>query len=148
MADKSDNIEVFNRIRIIQEWLLKGYPTTDIVQNSSLKWGVGERQAQKYIKRAFEIFREQCNQKQSERMAFHSQARMKLYKEAYDKGQYRVCREILTDLGKLEGLYTERLDLTTKGKEVNLPNLSTLSYDELLNLINESGGENNTESST
>lgn len=102
---KSDKIEVYNRIRIVQEWILKGEITSDIVRNCSVQWGIGKRQSEKYVKKAFELFQEQMNQNQTERIAFHVQARMKLYKKALEQNAYRVCRELLTDMAKLEGFY-------------------------------------------
>lgn len=48
--DKIDNIEKEKRIRIVMEWILEDWSSVDIINNIIAKWGVSERQAQRYIK--------------------------------------------------------------------------------------------------
>lgn len=45
-------LEYEKRIRIVQEWILEDFPVGDIKSNMDAKWGISERQAQRYIKEA------------------------------------------------------------------------------------------------
>lgn len=49
---KSDNIEYEKRIRVVQEWILEDWPTSDIVANIAAKWGIEDRQAKRYVAEA------------------------------------------------------------------------------------------------
>lgn len=46
---KADPVEYEKRIRIVQEWILEGWPSCDMVAQIIMKWGVVERQAKRYI---------------------------------------------------------------------------------------------------
>jgi hypothetical protein len=50
MAEKKiDNVEKAKRIRIIMEWILEDWPSTDIITQVVTKWGVSDRQAKRYL---------------------------------------------------------------------------------------------------
>lgn len=116
---KSDNIELYKRIRQVQEWIMEGHSTTDIVYYSSDKWSVDERTGYRYIKKAFELFVEQSQNEMAERKAFHIQARMRLYKDSLkDKKNNKASLDILDSIAKLESLFVQNIDITSKGKSI------------------------------
>lgn len=132
----SDKIEVYKRIRQVQEWIMEGHSTTDIVYNSKDKWSVDERTGYRYIKKAFELFITQTENETNERRAFHIQSRMRLYKESLkDKRNSKISLDILDSIAKLESLFVHNVDLTTKGKSI-VPqyNLKNLTEEELRKL--------------
>lgn len=49
---KSDPIEFERRIREVQEWVLEGWPSCDMLDQIVTKWQVVERQAKRYIAEA------------------------------------------------------------------------------------------------
>ena len=47
--DNAAKLEYEKRVRIVQEWILEDWPYTDIVNQIIAKWGIGTRQAQRYV---------------------------------------------------------------------------------------------------
>ncbi|NOY60441.1 MAG: hypothetical protein GXO75_16135 [Calditrichaeota bacterium] len=115
---KSDRVEIEKRITAVQQWLLQGYTTRAIVQNVSKKWGVDERQAYNYMKRAWSDFAERYKgAKKNEWFAFHIEARLNLLSRALEKEHYGVCRSILEDIAKLQGFYVQKHAFTDPSGE-------------------------------
>lgn len=135
-TNKSSNVEYYKRVRQVQEWLIQGNTTTDIVQNCISSWGIVERQAYRYLKDAFELFRKQSKREIEQSRAFHIQARMKLYKEALNGKQNKTALDILDSIAKLEALFIQKIDHTTKGKEITT-DISHLSYEQLLKIAEQ-----------
>jgi hypothetical protein len=51
-SEKADTIEYERRIRIVQEWILEDWSSSDIQAQITHKWGIEERQAKRYISEA------------------------------------------------------------------------------------------------
>ena len=101
-------------------------------------WGIDERQANRYITEAFELFKKEVLIELEENRAFHLKARMESYKElvnerakviknrtleAYKRVQMiamltNQINAILRDMAKIGGLYVDKIDHTTNGKSI------------------------------
>jgi hypothetical protein len=124
---KSDAIEKAARIRYVQDQLLAGHYTADIIDSVVLSYQVSERQAYNYLKDAvaeFKAFREKDVENQLGR---HIATRWHLYKELLDAGKGKrgklgdpkivaELRALLQDIAKLEGLYIERSETKVNGQ--------------------------------
>jgi len=129
MSEKSDKKQLEERILEVSRQMLRGYPTKKIVQDSTLKWGISERQVRKYIAKAYGMWHAEYKKRLKAGLDYHMAIRMKLYEEAYKgktikitklmKGNlvttektedqdFRLCLEIAKDIAKLEGLYVEK----------------------------------------
>lgn len=111
MADKT---ELLKRKRIIQEWILQGYSTSDIKAQSLIKFApISERQVERYIEKAHNEFEEITEKKLKRRLNYHIEARMKVYRELQNKntpaGAMTALR-ILEDVAKLEKLYVQKIE--------------------------------------
>lgn len=136
MAIKSDDIEFNNRVRQVMEWILAGHSTTDIIKSCITKWEVGERQAYKYHKKAFEQFKEALKLDTQEQLSFHIAARLKLFNGVTEKTkayQAGVSLEILKDIAKLQGLYVDK----SESKTVVVNQVSDDQFEQLLTAARE-----------
>lgn len=133
---KADQLTLNMRIRTVAEWILEGYATKDIIQSCESKWGVDERMAYKYRKAAFKIFQETTKGKLDERLAFHVAARMKIFNALKDKNTPKgsdSALRILDSIARLEGVMVDKVDVTSKGKQIK-PELNVKVYNANLTL--------------
>ncbi len=139
MSEKSDNKQFEERILEVSRQMLRGYSNKKIVQDSSVKWNVSERQIRKYITKAYTMWHTEYKKRLKAGLDYHMAMRMKLYEEAY-KGKtikitkvvkgamvttertedqdFRLCLEIAKDIAKLEGLYVEKFEGKVKNEVV------------------------------
>jgi hypothetical protein len=106
---KVDKIEYSKRIRIVQEWLIEDWPSTDIIMQIFQKWGVGERQAKRYISVARQLWVSDEQAVIEQRRKFKVQSLKKLKRSLLDrfKGTPAGIRAIIAvekEIIKLENL--------------------------------------------
>lgn len=119
MNKKSTNLELDKRIRVVQEWMMQGFSSADIVRQIIVKYDLKERQAYKYIRKAYEAFREQAEKDIEARKQYHIQSRLKLFRDLKDKTSSKpagTALAILQDIAKLEGLYVEKTEIVVNDK--------------------------------
>ena len=114
-AVKVDKVEQQRRIRIVQEWLLQDFTSSDIAQQCGSKWNISERQAHRYINWANEGFAKITEKKLEKRLNYHIQRRIKMLRDLDDKYKKHpsgisVQLDILQDIAKLEKLYTLKIE--------------------------------------
>lgn len=122
---KADNITAANRIRSIQEWLMLGYATKDIISQGTTSWDVTERQVYRYLKEAKRWFLEETKEQLENRRAYHIATRMRLFKNLKNKetaGGAFAAMNILKDIAEIEGLYIKKIEHTGKDGTPLLPN--------------------------
>lgn len=118
---KSSKVETDKRTRSVQEWMMQGHTTSDIVRQCTSNWSITPRQAYKYIRKAYEAFKESAEKDLEARRQFHIHSRLKIFRDLQGKNDSKpagVALEILKDIAKLEGLYVEKVDHTTGGKPI------------------------------
>lgn len=114
---KADRSEIHKRIRTVQEWLMQGYSTTDIIMQCTSKWGISERQAYRLHEKAYDEFHELKKRGTKRRLYYHIETRMKLFRELKDKTSpsgARAANKILDSIAKLEGVMIEKHEVTGK----------------------------------
>lgn len=120
MSQKSTKIETDKRTRAVQEWMMQGHSSADIVRQCTAQWNITGRQAYKYIRKAYEAFRAQAENDIEARKQFHIHSRLKLFRDLQDKKACKpagVALAILQDIAKLEGLYVEKTEVTVNDKQ-------------------------------
>lgn len=108
------------------EWMMQGYSSADIIQQSVAKWGVNERTAKRYIAAAYELFVKATESNIKRRRGYHIEARLKLFRELTDKNTPQgalVAARIWDSIAKIEGLFVEKIDHTSGGKELKSNNI-------------------------
>lgn len=120
MSQKSTKIETDKRTRAVQEWMMQGHSSADIVRQCTAQWNITGRQAYKYIRKAYEAFRAQAENDIEARKQFHIHSRLKLFRDLQDKKASKpagVALAILQDIAKLEGLYVEKTEILVNDKQ-------------------------------
>ncbi len=120
MSQKSTKVETDKRTRAVQEWMMQGHSSADIVRQCTAQWNITGRQAYKYIRKAYEAFREQAEKDMEARRQFHIQSRLKLFRDLQDKKSSKpagTALAILQDIAKLEGLYVEKTEILVNDRE-------------------------------
>lgn len=108
------------------EWLVKGHGRQSIIQMASAAWGVGERQIDNYLAKAYAVLREENESEREQLTALATAQRDHLYRlaleaaAAVDAGDraslLSAARAILTDRDRLRALYaTDRASLARAG---------------------------------
>jgi hypothetical protein len=128
----------------VAQWIVEGHSHSDIIHNVTLNWGIEERQAKNYIARALELFVEENNVELKGKIAFHQKARLDNYRTLVDqrnkvikssdiaiyakvKLTCMISNQInatLKDMAKIDGLFVDKVDHTTKGEKLNNGNQS------------------------
>lgn len=122
--NRSGQVELSKRIRIVAEWILSDCLTSDIITQGQQKWNVSERQMKRYIKEAHESFVQITEEKGLKaRMNWHIHRRLKAIRDmdaALKKtpAGVSVINNTLDSIAKIEGVFVEKVDHTSKGKEV------------------------------
>jgi len=124
-GEQADKVSSISRIRAIQEWLLIGHTTKDIILQGTTLWNVCDRQIYRYLKDARKWFIDETKEKIEARRAFHVQARMRLFKNLKNKDNSQgafAALNLLKDIAELEGLYIRKIEHTGKDGEPLMPN--------------------------
>jgi len=103
------------------EWILQGFMTKDIITQCEKLWDIDERMVYKYINEAKKLFAEARKGEIQERIDFYLSAKLKLYNELKEKNTPKgaaVANDILDSMARLEGAITDKLDVTSKGKQI------------------------------
>jgi hypothetical protein len=113
---KSDNIELQRRIRSVQDWILKDYFTTDIIESCIAKWGVSRAQAYRYLADANHEFGKVTEKNLEKRLYYHIQRRNKLLRDLDEKSKTSPAGidaqlRILQDIADLEQLYKLKIQV-------------------------------------
>lgn len=119
-GQKSTKIETDKRTRGVQEWMMQGHSSSDIVRQCIAQWGITGRQAYKYIRKAYDAFREQAERDIEARRQYHIHSRLKLFRDLQDKKSSKpagTALAILQDIAKLEGLYVEKTEIVVNDKQ-------------------------------
>lgn len=119
--DRADQLTVDMRVRTVMDWILQGFITKDIIAQCVNKWGIDERMVYKYINTCKKEFKEVRKGKIDERIDFYLAAKMKLYNELKEKSTPKgasVANDILDSMARLEGAITDKIDVTSKGKQI------------------------------
>lgn len=105
----SDKTESERRVRIIQEWILLGYSTSDIVAQLKVTYDIGIRQAYNYYNKAFAKFKEENKHTIEAKKAYHLALRRRLLKDLKEKETptgARAALRIADSMARMEGLVT------------------------------------------
>lgn len=105
----SDKTESERRVRIVQEWILLGYSTSDIVAQLTITYNIGKRQAYNYYNKAFTEFQEGNKQSIEAKKAYHLALRRKLLKDLKEKETptgARAALRIADSMARMDGLIT------------------------------------------
>ena len=129
MSKKSTQIEIARRVMIVQQLIIEGQRSPVIAQSLSKKWDISERQVYEYIDKAWKAFEEKYLKDRDKLLGFHIAARLNLFRKAYDNQHWGVCRSILEDLAKLQGLYVNKVAFTDPEGEIDY---GALTADELV----------------
>lgn len=104
---QADSIEAERRVRAVQEWILQGQATYDIITQLTITYTIGERQAYKYYKRAFERFQESTRVSFEEKKAYHLALRRRLLKNLREQETptgARAALRIADSMARIDGI--------------------------------------------
>lgn len=106
MSEKPTEIERINRVRIVEEMIVKGCGRNYILQFCSENFDVGDRCSDNYIKEAKKRILSDFKKSDDKRdMKAEMMARFQdLYRKNYTIQDFRECRNIISDIRKMFGL--------------------------------------------
>lgn len=129
MSEKCTVIESQQRVRLVEEMILKGCNKSYIVQFVSEKYNIGERQVENYLAKARQqILIDFENTFDSESFKSEVYGRLQdLYRKNYTIEDFRECRNIVKDLRDMLGLdKPKQTDVTSMGEKIQtIINLGT-----------------------
>lgn len=102
---KTDAAEVERRITAVYDMIVQGKRRGSIVRFGTEKWGIGERQIEKYIARARAIMVADLEVERDKLLGQAIAQRNDLYRRSHEKEKYWHCLEIAKDREQLLGLY-------------------------------------------
>ncbi|MEJ7610658.1 MAG: hypothetical protein WKF88_05700 [Ferruginibacter sp.] len=124
---KTDQIEYEKRIRMVQEWIIEDWPTTDILTQIIVKWGIEERQGKRYISEARKRWTSEPDEilEHKRRLRIAGLKKLKRSLKSQFTGTPEGIRAILAvdrEINALEGLQQKKID--TDGDK--LPSRTTI----------------------
>ena len=123
VARKSTRLQIADRILQIKKFILEGKHRHDIVRYSSEKWGLGERQTEKYMRKSNNEIKKAYADKSNMDIAWHIESRKNLLQYATHISDFRMASALLTDTARLQGLY-EKDNTQKQPKYISASNLS------------------------
>lgn len=166
MSNKSDKKQLEERILEVSRQMLSGIKNKNICQDMSVEWEVSDRQINRYIRKAYDLWHKEYEKRLKAGLNYHMAIRMQLYEEAYkgtiiketkyEKGRpftteklvnqdFRLCLEIAKDIAKLEGLYVEKhKDLVDVEGELKVLNARQKFIDKINQIIARTGEDKTT----
>jgi len=112
---KSTKSETEKRKNYIIGMILDGYSRSAIVQYGAENWQTKTRMMDKYIAKANAEIKERAKVDREENIDFHLQSRKRNLVRAVKKQDNRLVKDILRDLGELQGIYPKKqLEIETK----------------------------------
>jgi len=126
---KVDKDEKERRVRAVQEWILQGYATSDIIRQASISCNITDRQAYKYHKEAYGFFKAANEQSIEDLKAYHIELRKKLYRDLKRKdvpSGARTALRIIDSIARIDGV----TPLMYKGNGTDYSSSSDDSDDE------------------
>ena len=121
MSEKCTIIEGQQRVRLVEEMILKGCGKSYIVQFVSEKYNIGERQVENYLAKAREqIIIDFENTFDVNSFKSEVYGRLQdLYRKNYTIEDFRECRNIVKDLRDMLGLdKPKQTDITSMGEKI------------------------------
>jgi|GEM_PF-1776484 len=114
LAIKTSKIELQKRIRIVQEWILQDYVTTDIITECVKKWDITDRQAYRYLWAANRFFEERDKLTAERKKAYYIARKKKLLRDMNPEEKKTAAgvaavNRVLDSMAKLDGLTPETL---------------------------------------
>lgn len=137
---KSTRADMVTRINMVASMLLSGKRRADIVQYSSEKWGVTDRQVSDYITAATELIRADANRSREELFDEHVARRREVYRRAIARNDLRSALAAAQDEAKLLGLYP--------GERHTIDARVHTSQDIVVNIVEDGGGTDNNQNNT
>ncbi|PXV58797.1 hypothetical protein CLV62_1449 [Dysgonomonas alginatilytica] len=117
----SNKTETNKRIYEIYKDLISMMTVADIVKKYSAEFGVSESTIRKfYLPKAFELADESINKSAQKILSKQIATITKIGSDALQNGKYREALQATDQLNKLSNLYTEKIELETKGNIINL----------------------------
>lgn len=93
-------------LRETADWILRGENEVSI--REAIKVLFPNQDSQRLLADAFEYIAELAGANPELRRTWHIAARRELYRRALEIHDFKTCRDILRDLGQLEGLYPKQ----------------------------------------
>jgi hypothetical protein len=121
MPKQGDHIQTYERVQAVMKYILDGYTSAQIVDQCKLVFTVEERQARTYISKAYLEFKKVSRKNMQEKVGFYLSAKLKLYNKLKEKetpSGAAVALDILESMEKIDGIVVQKIDLTSKGKEL------------------------------
>ncbi len=117
----SNKTETNKRIYSVYKDLISMMTVADIVKKYSAEFGVSESTIRKlYLPKAFELADESINKSAQKILSKQIATITKIGSDALQNGKYREALQTTDQLNKLSNLYTEKIELETKGNIINL----------------------------
>lgn len=121
-ANRANKAETQRRIRIIQEWILQDYVTSDIIQQACQTWNITARQAYRYLYYANRFFQEKDQLSLQAKVSYYVARKKKLLREM-DPAERRTAagvaaaNKVLDSMAKMQGVTMETIKLIGDPKQ-------------------------------
>lgn len=96
------------RVATIGKMLLNGTSLTEMCRYAARRWGVGDREVDRYVAKAREAIKAQTAAELEDWRALHIKRREELFEKCVKAGQHVPALMMLQDEAKLLGLYEQR----------------------------------------
>lgn len=112
--------EIENATDVVYEMILNGYSSREIKRYLSERYDISDRTGDRYIQRASDKIKEEGAKKRESSLEKHIVRRERLYQKAIKNGDSKLALQILGDLAKVEGIYTDGSTVNIESKEKKL----------------------------
>lgn len=128
---KSTKKEMTDRVLEVKELLLQGYVRHEIIQYGSEKWQVCDRQIEELMQRANQMLDEINMIDAKDNLKLLTGNMWKLFRKCLKENDKRLAAELLREIGKLRGLYNERVTMVLDDQRYH-PDMSDKDLEQAL----------------
>lgn len=134
---KKNKLAEYQKLRSIIEWQIQGQSILDIRQTIMSMWSLSLAQANRMIRDAAVLMKSGAIKSTDQNIAIAIESRMAILREVEKSTTMKMDKKIdfklkiLQDVAKLQGLYQEKIDLTTNQETIKI----TMVIDEGANII-------------
>lgn len=111
--------EALKRVLIVQEWILADLSRSNILDRCVKEYEVSKRQAERYYKKAFDLFEEISKVSVEKKKGYYLQRKRKLISDMPDQAKKTpagvlAVNKVLDSMAQLDGVITTKVEVSGK----------------------------------
>lgn len=138
VTPRPPDAEILQRVNDVYKLLVRGASRSEIVQYSSKEWGITDRQADTYMKRARAYFNQRIQVERDQELGQALERYEMLFQRAFKVQDYKTCIQAQARIDKIMGLEQNNITVKTwQDEALDSIKRGELDYDTFMEHFND-----------